>query len=47
MKSMRPPSTVITWPVMKLDSSEARKTATLAISSGSPTLRRMLFSVKY
>ena len=34
MKSVRPPSTVITWPVMKLDSSEARKSTAFAISSG-------------
>ena len=32
-----PPSTESTWPVIILDSSEARNTATLAMSSGCPT----------
>lgn len=33
---MAPPVTLITWPVMKLDSSESRNATTLATSLGSP-----------
>src|SRR3989337_2779460 len=40
MPTDMPPSTKITWPVMKAASSEARKQCTLAISSG-PAIRAM------
>ena len=41
MKSVRPPSTVRSWAVMNPASSEARKAAAAAMSSGVPTRRIM------
>lgn len=41
-----PPSTLIAWPVINVFSSEAMKTAAAAISSGSETRLRGIFSTR-